>query len=162
NVYSRRYFYAFFDEMKIKPECSGENMAILMMDIDYFKEINDQHGHLAGDAALHRLAGTLRERFRSSDLICRYGGDEFCVLLRADSDDAYRIAEGCRSDLEEATIRHDGQEFSITISIGMATFDPERHHSPESLLSDADAALYAAKNSKRNTVTRFCDMEHAI
>lgn len=128
----------------------GQPLSVLMVDIDHFKAINDEDGHDAGDEALKSIARTLRENIRASDLLFRYGGEEFAVLLPATQHDAaLLVAEKLRKAVSDA--RHNGR--SITVSIGLATDAAHAPGTPEAaLVHAADAALYRAKNAGRNRV----------
>ena len=128
----------------------GETYALLMIDIDHFKNINDSHGHAAGDAALVKLADVLREAAREVDHIVRLGGEEFCILLpHSELDGAMHLA--CR--VHAAVRDADWREFdrSVTISVGVAVAQsPEE--TPQAVLVRADQALYRAKNAGRDQV----------
>jgi diguanylate cyclase (GGDEF)-like protein len=124
-------------------------LSLIMLDVDYFKLVNDTHGHDAGDIALRMLADGLREELRGVDTAARYGGEEFAVILpQADVDGALIVAERLRARLENTEIPRVG---CITASFGVATF-PLHANSRDSLVSAADRALYDAKNSGRNLV----------
>lgn len=125
---------------------NGQPMSLLLLDIDFFKTFNDQHGHQAGDEALRRVAQVLRDSVhRAADLVARYGGEEFVVLLPETSDDhAREIAEMLRARIEELG--------DITASLGVATQVPLRDGSREDLVKRADDALYEAKRLGRNRV----------
>ena len=132
------------------------NAAVLMMDIDFFKMINDTYGHLNGDEVLKKVAKALASRLRATDLVGRYGGEEFCVFLPYVSmEDAMELAEKLRKSIESLDLTLNGNKVNVTISAGIAVYDNARHKSFELFLSDADAALYEAKNSGRNCVKRF-------
>ncbi|WP_127144598.1 sensor domain-containing diguanylate cyclase [Pelagibacterium montanilacus] len=130
----------------------GRELAVLMVDLDHFKTINDEHGHFVGDAVLETIGQVLERALRKSDYVGRYGGEEFCVILPGvDADQALHIARRLRAAVESATIECDGRTFKVTASIGMAVFD-EHHQSMPALLSTADKALYTAKGRGRNRV----------
>lgn len=135
---------------------SGKPLAVLLCDIDAFKAYNDTYGHLAGDAALTAVAGTLAQTLRSdTDLAARYGGEEFAVLL-ADCDAGEAHAVACRvlDAVRALSIEHDASNTAahITISIGLASARPADTQSPDDLLRRADAALYRAKAQGRDCV----------
>jgi len=131
---------------------SSRHLSLLVLDIDKFKAYNDRHGHLAGDAAIKLVGAALRRHVRKPVLACRYGGDEFCVILPgASSEAAAEIAERLRSNI--ASARTD--ELGITISVGYASLADAVFDSHEKLFDAADAALYAAKEGGRNRVAEF-------
>jgi diguanylate cyclase (GGDEF)-like protein len=131
---------------------SAEGFAVLFLDLDCFKLVNDQYGHEAGNDILRAVAGEITKAVRASDVAARYGGDEFVVILtRTDLHGAARVAEVLRSGVEEAGRRMGYPPGSITVSIGLAEFDP-RHPSDGDLLVSADRALYRAKAAGRNAV----------
>jgi diguanylate cyclase (GGDEF)-like protein len=132
----------------------GRTLSLLMLDADDFKLFNDTHGHVAGDAALSELAVVMRGAVRDIDVVCRYGGEEFAVLLpETDSDGAYVAAEKMRETIaSHAFPDADGvKDQRITVSIGFSTF-PHPAIDREALLRQADDALYAAKRTGRNRV----------
>jgi diguanylate cyclase (GGDEF)-like protein len=132
---------------------SGDDACLLMLDLDCFKNINDLYGHLKGDEVLKGIAVLLSSRFRATDLVTRYGGEEFCVFLpNISEDNALDIARELRLRAAKQDFVADGEIFHSTISIGLAVYDFRRHHHLEALLADADTALYAAKNKGRNTI----------
>ncbi|MGY2295466.1 sensor domain-containing diguanylate cyclase [Pseudomonas yamanorum] len=130
---------------------SGEPLALLMIDVDHFKAFNDRHGHQGGDEALRNVARVIGSNIRRpADLAARYGGEEFAVILPdTDIDGASTIAEHIRSAVEHLPPA-DGDALSVTVSIGLSTWDKRRRGSLEELLLSADRALYDAKHSGRN------------
>ncbi len=129
-----------------------DSLSVLMLDLDHFKPVNDQHGHPVGDELLRQVATLLRERSRSNDAVGRLGGEEFCILLPgAGEEDAQRIAEEYRRRVADAAFETEVGELRITLSIGVATLKDRRQGGP-SLLRRADSALYVAKRGGRNRV----------
>jgi diguanylate cyclase (GGDEF)-like protein len=123
-----------------------------MLDIDHFKKVNDQYGHLGGDAVLAAVGAKLREVLRASDLKCRYGGEEFLVLLpETPLDGAKRVADTLCRDLANLPIRWQEHTISITASLGVAVAYRAEFDTP-ALIGRADAALYRAKHHGRNCV----------
>ena len=131
---------------------TGRQFAVLMLDLDHFKAINDSHGHEAGDRALKHVAALLVENTRGSDYLFRYGGEEFVVVLGSVSrDDALVIAEGLRAAIASSpVVLADGRTLALTGSIGIAVQDG--HPDYERVLARADAAMYEAKRSGRDRV----------
>jgi len=129
----------------------GLPLAILMIDIDHFKAINDTYGHVTGDLALCTVAKSLQGALRETDVLGRFGGEEFLVILHTQKgEDALITAERLRESVEKNEVILSGNRVSITISIGIACYHPEE--GKESLLARADAALYTAKHRGRNRV----------
>jgi diguanylate cyclase (GGDEF)-like protein len=123
------------------------------LDIDFFKEVNDTYGHAAGDAALNGVAHVISKSLRSSDYCARYGGDEFCILLPGTyGDDAFSLAERIRKAVAECPINANGEILRLTTSFGVSSMQPGDAKDRQSLLMEADSALYAAKAAGRNMV----------
>ena len=135
---------------------SGESLAVIMIDVDLFKQYNDAHGHLAGDDCLRLVAGTLTAGLRrSADFLARYGGEEFCCVLSAvDHEGLIRTAERLRAAVEALKLPHGRSEVSpwVTVSIGCAFGPAERTEGPQALVAVADRKLFAAKELGRNRV----------
>ena len=132
------------------------DLSVFMLDIDYFKSINDTHGHLNGDEVLYTFANILQNSIRNSDYVARYGGEEFFIILPETSlTKAKELAERLRSKIAEYQFPiSDGKVLSLTTSIGIATF-PEHAQTGEKLLEAADSAVYAAKKAGRNQVKYY-------
>jgi diguanylate cyclase (GGDEF)-like protein len=147
----RRFLAVATDSITSAHEQPGQ-LALLMVDIDHFKRINDTYGHAAGDQALRLLARTLRESTRKADCVARLGGEEFAILLPgATPAVAQSIAERICEQVERITVVHADRSFSFTVSIGLASLG-DGDTTPEDLLARADAALYRAKRGGRNRV----------
>jgi diguanylate cyclase (GGDEF)-like protein len=135
-----------------------QNLSLLMMDLDFFKRLNDTYGHRAGDQVLKKVACRIVEGVRNIDLAARYGGEEFVAILPATSaQGAIVTAERIRNEIMNKAIKIADNDVSITISIGIATY-PEDSSARESLIERADTALYAAKESGRNKICCFGDI----
>ena len=129
----------------------GLPLSIVMCDIDGFKQVNDRYGHDAGDRALLKVTEILRGHLRGTDLSCRWGGEEFAVLLeKADGAAALRVAERLRAGVAKAGFEHEGRQYPLTLSAGAAAFPDLHVKSPKELLKLADEALYEAKRRGRN------------
>jgi diguanylate cyclase (GGDEF)-like protein len=134
---------------------AGSPLSLLLVDVDHFKRVNDSYGHLTGDDVLRALATELRQQVRESDVVGRFGGEEFTVLLpRTDGDGACRIAERLRSSACALSVATADTQISVTISIGVAELGQHGHNLFE-LLAAADLALYRAKDEGRNQVRLY-------
>jgi diguanylate cyclase (GGDEF)-like protein len=155
NVYNRRYMVEFLDNEIARAEREKTSTSVVMIDLDNFKQFNDTYGHQCGDVILQAFANFLMEHTRRGDVICRYGGEEFVILMpNAPLEIAYERAEAWRQDFSEAATDYDGMKFSITFSAGVATF-PQHGSTSDSILQAADKALYRSKYGGRNRVTEF-------
>lgn len=129
-------------------------LSVIIMDVDYFKKVNDGYGHLAGDAVLRAVAGLVSARVRPEDIVARYGGEEFVVICRATpSSQAVQLAERLRQEVQASPIFFQDKRISVTMSAGVAGLgDPGVNAERESLLGTADGRLYRAKEQGRNRV----------
>jgi diguanylate cyclase (GGDEF)-like protein len=152
-LYNRRYLDESLQREVLRCQRRGLPLAVLMLDVDHFKAFNDHHGHAAGDALLAAIGHTLQTSTRSEDLVCRYGGEEFTVVLvETGADDAARRAEEIRAAIAGTTVQHLKQSLGpCTASIGMAML-PADGLTPLELLGAADAALYRAKAQGRDRI----------
>ena len=130
----------------------GEELSVIMLDIDHFKKVNDQYGHIVGDDVLEKCATLVRHNIRDANTLGRYGGEEFIIFMpHTDSSSAQDVAERIRKTIESAKMTDSqGSMFSITISQGLASY--KSGDDEHSLIGRADAALYAAKDNGRNRV----------
>ncbi len=152
----RDYFFRRLDDECKRVRRYGGEFALLMVDLDGFKEINDQYGHVAGDHYLRGIGETIREQLRAADLACRYGGDEFCMLLpETDGDGARIIAERIREAVGSCVVGIEGLALRTTASIGIAVVPQHDSGDLEGLVRKADEALYRAKRSGRDRVVPF-------
>jgi diguanylate cyclase (GGDEF)-like protein/PAS domain S-box-containing protein len=155
NVYNRRYMAEFLDQEIARAERENYPVSIAIMDMDYFKQFNDNYGHKCGDVVLQAFANFLVEHTRKSDVVCRYGGEEFVILMpNAPLEVSYERVETWRQDFSESAIPYDAFKFSTTFSAGVAAF-PEHGPTGDATLQAADQALYHSKNIGRNRVTKF-------
>lgn len=135
---------------------SGLPLALLMIDVDHFKLINDTHGHQTGDEVLCKLAALLEGRLRGQDLLGRYGGEEFCVIAPdTDSRGALVLAESLRKIIASASFAATSGELSVSVSIGISNCPSTARRALKDMLAEADAALYDAKQTGRNKVVCF-------
>lgn len=157
-VFNRRSFYELASAEFKHAEEKGYPCSLALLDIDFFKKINDTYGHLEGDAALRLLTETLEASLRGDDIIGRYGGDEFVILLPGiDLKTAQKVVERLRKAVSRSTLKTAAGPVNITISVGLAYVAPEPGRAQnaaffDSVLTVADAALYTAKESGRNTL----------
>jgi diguanylate cyclase (GGDEF)-like protein len=151
-VSTRRYFLERFKEEIRRSMRRKSNMSFLMIDLDYFKEKNDKFGHLVGDVILKEVAIVLKSTLREIDIIGRYGGEEFAVVLAGiGKEGAFLAAERIRSSVEHSVFKAYDEKVSATISIGVSSF-PEDGVDERALIESADKALYRAKEKGRNRV----------
>ncbi len=152
----REYFERCLEAEYNRARRYGGTFAVLMMDLDDFKSINDLHGHLAGDRYLRALGASIRSLMRSADLACRCGGDEFCILLpETRLEGARAIAGRIRREVARLVVESDGASLRTTASIGIAVFPDHDGGALRSLLLRADQALYRAKREGRDHVSAF-------
>lgn len=142
---NRRALIAFFDGL------DGTGRALLVIDIDNFKSVNDAHGHSAGDTVIRHVSEHLRTSIRTGDLLCRYGGEEFAAIIRATNEgEAISAAERIRLDIERTRVRIGQLALQVTVSVGVAWLGKDAEYSKS--FDAADLALYNAKRSGRNRV----------
>lgn len=151
-VYNRRYFEAKLEDELTLAKRFRTNLCIIMFDIDHFKKINDTYGHQAGDGILHELALTAKSLMSSVDSLCRYGGEEFVIILpETKIEQAIDLAEKLRSEVEEHIFYIGDKIINVTISAGIAEY-PTHALLKQGLIEKADSALYYAKNTGRNNI----------
>ena len=152
-VYNRSYFLNQVGRMATRYAAQGMGLAILMVDVDHFKRINDRYGHLVGDIVLREVSGIIRESTRADDLVARYGGEEFIVSLPCSAPElAAERAERIRMNVAARRIRTTGHELRVTVSIGLACGSPDRPLRTMSMIQAADEALYQAKAEGRTSI----------
>ena len=148
---NRRTFFELFDEQWNAARRHQNPLSCFMVDVDHFKSVNDNHGHSVGDEVLQRVAATMQQTARDSDVVCRYGGEEFCILLpQTDTADACRAAERIRQAIEKLEFAN----LSVTASLGVSSLALGATN-PQELLDQADKCLYVAKRGGRNQVVRW-------
>ncbi len=156
-VFSRRYCLGRFREEIERSKKFKHNFSFMMIDIDYFKNYNDRYGHLVGDAVLREVADTIKESVRQIDLVGRYGGEEFLIILvETAAQQSGFVAERIRKAVEDRQIKVYDEDIKVTISIGVATF-PEDAREPQAIIERADRALYRAKEAGRNKACLYSD-----
>lgn len=154
-LYNRRYFLKCLNE-EFESFCKNDkdNACLLMIDIDHFKAINDNHGHASGDLALQKVAEIIKQQSHQSTLCARYGGEEFILLLRGSNlENTFQFAENLRRAIQSNKIMIEGQTICITCSIGIAAYsNTSKYHD---WIKNADSAMYQSKRNGRNQTTVF-------
>jgi diguanylate cyclase (GGDEF)-like protein/excisionase family DNA binding protein len=154
-LYNHRYFHERLQQTLDAAIIRHETLAVLFLDLDDLKTLNDTHGHSAGDATLVHIAKVIQNNIRGGDIAARYGGDEFAVILPDnDAAGALHVAERIRRSIERATVGDATHRAKVTISVGLAVF-PEDGQTKEDLLDNADWAMYQAKSRGKNRVYVF-------
>jgi diguanylate cyclase (GGDEF)-like protein/PAS domain S-box-containing protein len=155
NLFNRRYMEESLDRELSRAARRGSSLGVIMLDIDHFKPVNDTFGHAAGDTLLRAIGALLLTHTRAEDIACRYGGEEFTVILPDSSlEDTWRRAEQLRVAIKRLRVRHGGEPLdAVTVSAGVASY-PEHGAVPEALLRAADLALYQAKAEGRDRVVK--------
>jgi diguanylate cyclase (GGDEF)-like protein len=168
-VAMRRVLEKRLNEVHTRACDTGESMAVILCDLDHFKRINDTYGHPAGDAALVAVAGVLKQLRREDDLCCRYGGEEFVLLMEGThGEDALAVSERLRYSIEALDFKADGQRVPLTLSAGVSSFPDLYVKTAAELILFADEALYEAKRRGRNRCLldlgqgRYMDVEGEV
>lgn len=155
-LYNRRWMEEFIKNEFGRVVRYGMSLSILFFDVDHFKKFNDSYGHDMGDLVLATISKTMIANFRQTDYSCRFGGEEFCVILtNTGPDNAFVVAEKFRKKIENTDI----QSMRVTVSIGVSAYPQAQAKSAEELIKLADNALYAAKKGGRNRVVRWDQIE---
>ncbi len=164
-LFNHRHIHGLLQEEYERAERTRAELTVAMFDLDRFKQVNDAHGHQAGDRVLQQMADILRRSARDIDRIGRYGGEEFMVLLPGtDIEDGATFVERVRKEVAGYRFLIGGgpdRAIEMTTSAGVASYPHELVHSPETLVRLADEALYAAKQSGRDRVVRFDEIDVA-
>ena len=153
-AHNKRYF-----EDRLKEEfsyCARNKipLSLLMFDLDHFKDVNDTHGHPAGDFILATVAGLARSIIRNEDILARYGGEEFMIVLKGtDAPGAVVLAERFRELVETSSFEFEGKTLRVTVSVGVATLAGQNIPDYEAMIKQADTLLYQSKNAGRNKVS---------
>lgn len=151
-VFNKRYFIETLEREMGRAQRYRRELSLIMFDIDNFKTINDSFGHLAGDYVLKQLAGVIKARIRREDILSRYGGEEFAIILpEIDSYNAMQFAEKVRQMIEKAQFRFEDTDIPVTVSIGVASIRPDLSD-PNDFVRLADTHLYEAKAQGKNRV----------
>ena len=152
-IHNRRYFEEFTERELARCRRHRRPLSLLLFDVDHFKQINDNFGHLSGDHVLHTMANVVRDRIRREELFARYAGDEFVIVLpESEGPDSAKFGQMIVELVHATEYTFDGQQLPVSISLGAAGLSDEMR-SPAELLAAADAALYRAKQKGRNCVS---------
>lgn len=150
-LYNRRYFFEMGEKLFANARRNDIPASVAMLDIDFFKKVNDTYGHAAGDRAIKHVAAILSKQLREADLLARFGGEEFCVLgLKLDAGNVAEVFERVRANVENGAVSYEGHDIRFTISIGICA----NNSMPlKAMIDAADEALYKSKQSGRNRVS---------
>jgi len=152
-LYNKKYFQEALEKEFAYASRHRVPLAVVMLDVDHFKKINDTYGHPAGDHVLQKLAQVVMGVVRTEDIVARYGGEELSLILRQSTEDAAnRCAERIRSEVAKTVFSHNGVRMPVTVSVGVSTTLDKEAGSASDLVSIADGYLYRAKRSGRNRV----------
>ena len=151
-IFNKRYFSEALAREIARASRYRRELSLVMFDLDHFKDVNDTHGHLAGDAVLKTLSLTVKAKIRTEDIFARYGGEEFAIILpEIDGHNAHQFAEKVRRIVENTEFHFEATKIPVTISMGVATLDPEEP-TAAAFIRRADERLYEAKSAGRNCV----------
>jgi diguanylate cyclase (GGDEF)-like protein len=161
-LFNRRYFQQALERELARADRGASSLALLLLDIDHFKVLNDTYGHALGDAVLKKIADVLGETLRKGDVLARYGGEEFVVLLpQSTYQGAQEFAQRVWKAVGTAPIHPGGGALRVTASVGWALL-PEDVDSAEALLEASDRALYYAKETGRNKVAAYHALQASV
>ncbi len=154
-AYNRHYFQENARQELLLSKRENFALKIVMMDLDHFKDVNDKYGHLAGDYVLSEAAAIIRNSIRDYDLFCRYGGEEFILMLKGtiSFDDTEKLCERIRRQIEDRHFEYGGSSIKLTISIGACFQEDTQALTIEDIIFKADKALYESKRRGRNRIT---------
>src|ERR1700722_5632549 len=155
-LFNRRYLEESLTRELNRANRTGRIVSLVMLDLDHFKHFNDTFGHQVGDILLKEVAGVIKRRGRAGAFACRYGGEEFSLILaEVDTEGTYKCVESIRESIKHLSLHHRGQTLgTITVSAGIATF-PTHGSTMEDLIRCADEALYRAKKSGRDCISVY-------
>jgi diguanylate cyclase (GGDEF)-like protein len=161
NIYNKRYFTERLKQEFSLAKRNKTELSLIMMDLDFFKKINDTYGHLAGDFILGKLSGVFSSMTRDEDIVARYGGEEFVAILPGSGEEGAVIcAERIREKIAQTSFIFEREKINITVSIGIATLDENNFFgSYEDFIEAADSCLYRSKKNGRNCTTCSSEAE---
>jgi diguanylate cyclase (GGDEF)-like protein len=152
-TYNKRYLLEFLDRELARSARYGRPVALIMFDLDRFKGINDELGHLGGDFTLREVASVVRSCVRKEELFARYGGEEFVIVLpETNLEGSVVVAQRIRAMVEQHDFRYEGKAYNLTVSLGVAATQGNRPLTPVELIGEADEKLFSAKRGGRNRV----------
>ncbi len=158
-LYNRRFFTEALEREVARAKRYNSGLVLCIMDLDDFKQINDTYGHPAGDMLLSQFGRMLNDCFRQSDLVCRYGGEEFAVILPSTSSkNALKVCERFRKTIAEHVFTYEAESFNTTVSTGIAALSNNYLKNPDELVSVCDRSLYRAKQSGKNQIVVFTEV----
>ena len=153
DIHNKRYMLEFLDREIARSARYSRPLALILLDLDHFKAINDDLGHLGGDFTLREVAACVKSSIRKEELFARYGGEEFAIVLPETTlEGAAAVAERLRALVEKHTFQYEGRSYPVTISLGVTTTSGDPTMTPHELIRQADEKLYQAKNEGRNRV----------
>ncbi|MFM8313056.1 MAG: diguanylate cyclase [Deltaproteobacteria bacterium] len=153
-LYNKRFFIDSISREFSYSKRNKNPLSLLMIDIDFFKQINDEFGHLVGDQVLSSLGKLIKDGLRHENIACRYGGEEFSIILRNTGPiAAEKVAQRIREAVEKLEFNYLNKKFHVTVSIGIATYDHQNYETYEELIKHADELLYESKLRGRNCIT---------
>jgi diguanylate cyclase (GGDEF)-like protein len=159
NLFNRRYLEETLERELARAAREDYFVCVIMIDLDHFKRVNDTYGHEAGDEVLKTLASTLAEQCRRGDFACRYGGEEFVIVMpNINTDTAYERAENIREYLNSLHVPYGHYNLTITISMGIACY-PSNGDTREAILRAADQAMYGAKEAGRDHILSYDEFQ---
>lgn len=158
-AYNKRFFGEQLEKDFSHAQRHQLPLSLVMLDVDHFKLINDNHGHPAGDHVLQRLSATVMASLRTEDAFCRVGGEEFAVIMRDCTEaEAMQLAERLRRLVASTQFVYGGKTLPVTVSLGVASFDAARHPDHPALIEESDRCLYEAKRRGRNRACHLPDL----
>ena len=156
-TYNKSFFLQRFADEFMFSKRQNQPLSLVIFDIDHFKKINDTYGHLAGDKVLQELSKTVSSMIRLEDVFCRYGGEEFVIIMRNTScQDAVNLSERIRMRIESTVVNFEEKDINVTISLGVSTLKEESFEDYVAMLAEADRYLYHSKGHGRNQVSAKC------
>lgn len=162
-IYNRRFGMERLKEDFARSAREQSSMSLAMVDIDHFKSVNDNYGHLVGDKAIKLIASIIKTTLRDGDIVVRYGGEEFMMILHgASSRNACNVCQRIRHQVKDTFFKHNNQQIQLSVSIGIAAYPEQAAEDEVSLIHLADQALYKAKETGRNRVVLAATMQKVV